>query len=211
MILLVVCVVAAVFGFVGSVPLAGPVALMTVSRAAQKKFGEARRIGVGAAMAEGLYAGAAFFAYTSLLGKRSSVVPVSRGITAVVLLLMGVHFVFWKRKKGKDERENKGGTVLLGFTVSAVNPTLLLTWSTAVALLYSKGMHGTPPLYAIPFGASAAAGVVGWFLTLVAILRKYEDRVPERALTWLVRAMGLVLVGLALWSGVDLLRALHAA
>jgi threonine/homoserine/homoserine lactone efflux protein len=206
--LVVVCVVAAAFGFFGSVPLAGPIAVMVVARAARKRFGEARRIAIGAALAEGLYAGAAFFGYTFLLGRRAEVVPISRGATALVLLVLGGYFLSWRHRDGKDTRENKVGTAILGFTVSAVNPTLLLTWSAAVALLYSKGLRA-PAADAAPFGVCAAGGVAGWFSALVAIMRKYEHRLPDEALTWIVRAMGLMLVGLAAWSAVDFVQALR--
>jgi threonine/homoserine/homoserine lactone efflux protein len=204
--LLAICAIALTFGFVGSMPLAGPVAVMVVSRAANKKFGEALRVGLGAAVAEGVYAGIAFFGYTSLLAHHAVVVPISRGATAIVLGALGVHFVFWRRKEEKDERENKVGTALLGFSVSAANPTLFLTWSTAVALLYSKGLHRPPAAYAIPFGLSAAGGVAGWFFSLVVLLRTYERRLPQAAFTWAVRGMGVLLVALGAWSGVDLVR-----
>ena len=53
--LLAICALALVFGYIGSMPLAGPVAIMALSRAARRKFGEALRVGLGAAVAEGLY------------------------------------------------------------------------------------------------------------------------------------------------------------
>jgi threonine/homoserine/homoserine lactone efflux protein len=204
--LAVVCVIAATFGFIGSMPLAGPVAIMTVSRAARKKFGEALRVGLGAAVAEGIYAGGAFFGYTSLLARRAGVVPVSRAATALILGAMGAHFTSWRRKESKDKRENKVGTTLLGFTVSAANPTLFLTWSTAVAFLYSKGLSRPSAAYAIPFGICAGAGVAGWFCSLVVLLRRYGNRLPASTFTWVVRGMGVLLLGLAAWSGVDLVR-----
>jgi threonine/homoserine/homoserine lactone efflux protein len=206
MTLLAICAVAIAIGYIGSMPLAGPVAIMAVSRAAHKKYGEALRVGLGAAVAEGLYAGAAFFGYTSLLARHAAVVPISRGATAVVLSALGVHFVVWRPKEKRDKRENKMGTALLGFSISAANPTLFLTWSAAVALLYSKGLSRPPAAFAIPFGLSATCGVAGWFLSLAFLLRKYGDRLPEGAFTWTVRSMGVLLVGLGAWSGVDLVR-----
>lgn len=206
MTLAVICVVAAVFGYVGSMPLAGPLAVMTVSRAARKQFGEALRVGFGAALAEGIYAGGAFFGYASLLGRRGVVVPISRAASAIVLGAMGVHFMFWRPTETKDERESKVGTALLGFTVSAANPTLFLTWSTAVALLYSHGLRQPSPAFAIPFGICAASGVAGWFATLVVLLRRFGDRLPQEAFTRVVRGMGVLLVGIAAWSAADLVR-----
>jgi threonine/homoserine/homoserine lactone efflux protein len=206
MTVVVICVVAIAMGYIGSMPLAGPVAVMTLSRAASGKYGEALRVGLGAAVAEGLYAGVAFFGYTSLLAAHPAVVPISRGATAVVLSALGVYFMVWRPREKKDERENKIGTAFLGFSISAANPTLFLTWSAAVALLYSKGLSRPPAAYAIPFGLSAAGGVGGWFFSLTLLLRKYGARLPEAAFTWTVRSMGGLLVGLGAWSGVDLVR-----
>jgi threonine/homoserine/homoserine lactone efflux protein len=204
--LLAICAVALAFGYFGSVPLAGPVAVMVVSRAVRKKFGEALRVGLGAAVAEGVYAGIAFFGTTSLLARDAAVAPIARGASAVVLSALGVHFVLWRPKEGKDERGSKVGTTLLGFSVSAANPTLFVTWSTVAALLCSKGPNRPPAAFAIPFGLCVAGGVAAWFFSLVALLRANEKRLPEGALTWAVRGMGVLLVGLGVWSGLDFVR-----
>ena len=203
--LLAICLLALVFGYMGSMPLAGPIAIMAVARASRGKYSESLRIGLGAAAAEGIYAGLAFWGFTTFLARHAIVVPVSRAVTAIVLTAIGFRFVFWMPpEEPKDARENKAGTALLGFSVSAINPTLLLTWSAAVAALYSRGLKEPSPAYAIPFGLCAAAGIGGWFFTLAALFKKFGGKLPETAITWVIRAMGLVLVVLALWSGVKL-------
>src|SRR5580700_8301459 len=174
--LLAVCLMALVFGFVGSMPLAGPIAVLVISRATQRRFGEALRIGVGAAVAEALYAGFSFWGFTTFLGRHAIVVPISHGVTALVLAALGVRFMFWKADPGHGEPKGGAGTLVFGFSISAINPTLLLTWSAAVA-----------------FALSAGAGIAGWFVLLVAVLRKYQGKVPQKALTWTVRGLGLVL------------------
>src|SRR6185312_8306918 len=100
--LLAVCAVALVFGFVGSMPLAGPISVMVVARAARKQFGEALHVGLGAAGAEAIYAGIAFFGFTTILARHPVVVPISHGVTAVVLLALGARFAFWKLKEKKE-------------------------------------------------------------------------------------------------------------
>lgn len=203
--LLAVCAVALVFGFVGSMPLAGPISVLVVARAARKQFGEALHVGLGAAGAEAIYAGVAFFGFTTILARHPVVVPISHGVTAVVLLALGGRFAFWKLKE-KKERHHRAGTALVGFTLAAVNPTLLVTWTAAVAFLYSKSL-GDPSVWAaIPFGICAGVGVGGWFAVLVALLRRYEGKMPKRALTWVVRTLGMALAGLGVWSGVQLVR-----
>jgi threonine/homoserine/homoserine lactone efflux protein len=212
--LLAMCAVALVFGFVGSMPLAGPISVMVVSRAAREKFDEALHLGLGAALAEAIYAGVALWGYTTLLARHPAVLPVSHGVTAVVLTAVGVRFVFWKPKPHEDRNENKAGTFLVGFTVSALNPTLLVTWGAAVAFIFSKGLAAGPdvPSWLTPilFGASAGAGVASWFTVLVAMLRRLEGKLPERVLTWTVRGLGVALVGLGVWSGVQLVEWLHS-
>lgn len=207
--LVAICVMAIAFGFVGSMPLAGPIAILAVSRATQKKYGDAARIGVGAAAAEGIYAGLAFWGYTTFLARHAIVVPISHGATAIVLVGVGIRFMVWTPTEGTKQSANHAGTALLGFSVSAINPTLLLTWSAAVAFLYSKGLTEPPALYAVPFGLSAAAGIGAWFLALSALLRRYGGKLPTVALTWTVRGMGLLLAVLGSWSGVQLARFLE--
>ena len=90
--------------------------------------------------------------------------------------------------------------------MSALNPTLLLTWSAAVAFVYSKGLGEPSPAYAIPFGISAGAGVGGWFVALVSLMRRYGGKLPMAAFTWTVRSLGLVLVLLGVTSALRLLR-----
>jgi threonine/homoserine/homoserine lactone efflux protein len=177
---------------------------MTLSRAARERFGEALRIGLGAAVAEGIYAGIAFWGFATFLSRYKLVVPASHGATALVLTGLGVRFMGWRPADRKDERESNAGTLLLGFSVSLLNPTLLLTWSAAVAFLYSKGLEQRSALSAIPFGLFAGLGVAGWFGSLVALMRKYRGKVPRRAMTYGVRTMGFALVGLGIWAGIQL-------
>jgi threonine/homoserine/homoserine lactone efflux protein len=204
MAVLLVSLVALAFGFFGSMPLAGPIAVLAVSRAAHDRFDEALRIAAGAAVAEGIYAGVAFWGFTTFLARNALIVPVSHGATAVVLTALGVRFVFWRMNEAKDAHESRAGTLLLGFTVSMLNPTLLLTWSAAVAFLYSRHLEPASALAALPFGACAAAGIAGWFACLVALMRKYRGKIPGKVLTYGVRAMGVALIGLGITAGVSL-------
>ncbi|MGA3120398.1 MAG: LysE family transporter [Polyangiaceae bacterium] len=202
--LLAVCAIALTFGFVGSVPIAGPVALMVLARGADRRFGEAVRIGLGAAVAEGIYAGVAFWGFATFLARHRWVIPASRGATAVLLIGLGVRFALWRPADRKNESEHRGGKAFVGFTVAALNPTLLLTWSAVVALAYSWGLGGQPALVSVPFGACATAGVSGWVFSFVPLLRACGGKLPRAATTWLVRAIGLALIGLGAWSGVKL-------
>src|SRR5260370_3095816 len=150
--LLAICAIAFVFAFVGSMPLVGPIALLTLSRAAHRRFGALLRICLGAAAAEALYASLAFWGFATFLSQYRLVVPISRGATGAVLTGLGIRFMFWRLTETTGEPKSGAGTTLLGFSIAALNPTLLLTWSTAVVLLSStgRGFQRRTPVLAVP-------------------------------------------------------------
>jgi len=202
---LVVCIVAAVFGFVGSMPLAGPVSVLVVSRAVRKQYGPAVRVALGASLAETFYASVAFLGFAALLSRHPIVRPISHGVTAMLLLGLGAYFMKWRDDRGRTSKhEGRAGTFLLGFVISIANPTLLITWSAATSMLYQHDVVDAKSWMALPFGLCAGGGVAAWNVVLVALLRKLGDRFPRGAITWLVRGMGLVLVGAGVWSAIQL-------
>lgn len=206
---LITCLVAFGFGFIGSIPLTGPIAVMVLSASVQKRFGAALRIGLGAALAEALYATVAFWGFSTFLANRPAILPISHGLSVVVLLLLGVYFFRWKPEEDvHDGPARRFSGFLLGFTVSALNPTLLATWSAAVAALYARQFFTFSAVLALPFGAAAGAGVACWELMLVWLLRRYGSHLPRSAMTRVVRVMGLLLIAGAVIAGRDLARAL---
>jgi threonine/homoserine/homoserine lactone efflux protein len=200
---LVICFVALAFAFLGSMPLAGPIAILTLSRAASGRHAEALRIGLGAALAEGIYAGLAFWGFATFLPRHKLLVPISQASTSVLLVALGARFMFWRPPAEKaDPRENRAGTAFLGFSISALNPTLLVTWTAVVAFLYARGVERCSGIVAIPFGASAAIGVAAWFACLVKLLRVFKSKLPVRAFRWVIRTMGVALVATGILTGV---------
>jgi threonine/homoserine/homoserine lactone efflux protein len=203
---LAVSVVAFLFAFVGSLPLAGPVALLVVSNGAKGRYGDALRIALGAATAEGVYAFLAFWGFATFLARHALVLPISHGVTAVILCGLGLRFLFFKLKEGdrRREREARPGRFWVGFSVAALNPTLLATWGAVTTFLYARQLVHFTGLLAVPFGAFAAAGIAAWGLLTVALLKRFRNELPRAALTWVVRGMGVLLVGAGVWSAVEL-------
>ncbi len=197
-----VCAIAAAVAFVGSIPIAGPVAVLTLARAAVGRFGDALRVGLGAAVAEGIYAGVAFWGFATFLARWRLVTPISRAASGILLITLGVRFVFWRPAKAETREDHRAGTALLGFSISALNPTLLVTWSAIVAFLYSRGLDRASPVLAIPFGLSAGAGVATWFVSLVSLLRSFRRRLPQAAFRWAIRTAGLALIVLGIAAAV---------
>jgi threonine/homoserine/homoserine lactone efflux protein len=212
----VVSAVAFVFAFVGSMPVAGPGAILVVSRAALREYKSALLVALGGALAEGVYAGLSFWGFATFLARHQVVLPISHGISAVVMIGLGGYFVFWRPRRleetDKDEhqrRREENGSFFLGIAASALNPTLIFTWSAVVAALYSRQIIRLDPLLAFPFGAFCAAGGLAWNLVLLKLLKKLGGKVPDKVLRWFVRAIGLVIVAIGVWSAVGLVLYLH--
>ena len=125
----------------------------------------------------------------------------------MILLALGLRFVFFKLKEEPPQsQDTRPARFWVGFSISALNPTLLATWGAVTTFIYSKELVQLTPILAIPFGVFAAAGIALWGLMMVTLLKRYRSRLPKKLLTWTVRVMGLVLIGVAVWSGVELAR-----
>jgi threonine/homoserine/homoserine lactone efflux protein len=205
MAVLVVSLVALVFGFVGSLPMAGPIAILVVSNAANERYTAARRTAYGAAVAEGFYAFLAFWGFATFLAQHKIVLPISHGVTGVILVGLGIYFIrFEQKEETRGPKSKRGGPFLVGFSIAAVNPTLIASWSAVTTFLYSRQIVKMEGALAVPFGLCAGLGITLWARMIVWILRRFRDHFPRKTLTWVVRAMGVLLIGLGLWSLAEL-------
>lgn len=187
------------FGFVGSVPVAGPIAVLVLSRGLEERHRAGLLIAVGAAIAEGFYAFLAFYGFGALLSELSWITPVSRGAGAIILLVLGVVFLRTPRPRDAgrlDARPVGEGrrAALLGFTVTAMNPTLIATWTAAVTTLFGTGWITFSPRAAAVFGGGAMLGIVAWFATLLTVIRKLNRHFQPSLLERVRRAMGVFLL-----------------
>jgi len=211
--MLIAVLVGFFFGFVGSMPVAGPIAALVFSRGVDGRFRSGLSIAAGGALAEGTYACLAFWGFSELLASYPVMVPISRAVAVVVLTALGVIFLLRKpaARTAPDKREGWGGGLALGFTITALNPTLIATWSAAATTLFSTGMVEFNSALALPFGLSACAGIVSWFALLLWLVHRYRGRFSDRSLGRMIKVMGVFLLGVAAYFVVLLVRGLLAA
>ena len=197
-------VVGFLFGFIGSMPVAGPIALLVFARAVEGRFESGLWVALGCAIAESTYAWLAFWGFSTFLTQYDWIVPLSRGVAAVILLGLGAVFV--RRGGGpapaEDDRPVPVGRLRnfgLGLSITALNPTLIATWSAAATTLFSTGLVSFEPHLAAPFGLGACAGIVGWFALLIHLVRRYQSRFSTDSLDRVIRVMGGFLMLLGLW------------
>ena len=193
-------------GFAGSMPPMGPISVLVISRSIEGRFRSAFSIGAGAAVAEAAYAALAFWGFSAFLARHAWVVPVSHVVAALLLTALGLTLLLRRRLvQAAAPREQRAGNLLLGFTISALNPTFLATWTATMTVLYSTELVEMSPSHAIPFALGVLAGIVSWWAVLVVLLRKYRGRFRETALVGAMRVMGALLVVMGLWFAWDFL------
>jgi threonine/homoserine/homoserine lactone efflux protein len=216
--MLTVALLGFVFGFVGSMPVAGPIAILVFGRGLEGRLRSGVYLAFGAAIAESVYAYFAYWGFSELLTHHRWIEPVTRTAASVLLIGLGLHFTFGRKKPQElepelaDDRKNVGNkrSFLLGFTITALNPALIATWSAAVTALHSFDAVDFAPRHALPFSGGVLLGIATWFTILLVLLGRFRGRFSRQTLDKMVRAMGVFLVLLGLYFGLKLIAGLAA-
>lgn len=212
--MVLIALVGFILGFFGSVPIAGPIAALVLRRGLQGRTRAGVCIALGASVAEGIYAYLAFWGMGELMAEVPWVEPVSRTVGAALLLLLGLLFVFHppQTADAPDSSETTEGTkrnLALGFSITALNPTLIATWSAAVTMGYSLLPGPLDTSQALPFSAGATLGISIWFMILLWLIGRYRQRFEPSTMKRVVRGTGLFLIilggGAAVRFGLELL------
>ncbi|MDY0058989.1 MAG: hypothetical protein RBU45_04200 [Myxococcota bacterium] len=94
-------------------------------------------------------------------------------------------------------RETRGSkrSFALGFTITALDPTLIATWTAAVAVLHSTGPIPVRPRLALPFALGVSWGIAAWFGLLIALLQHHRQLLSKRRMSQLVLVLGILTDG----------------
>jgi threonine/homoserine/homoserine lactone efflux protein len=205
--MLIAFLVGLLFGFVGSIPVAGPIAILVFGRGLQNRSRSGIYLALGSAVAESAYAYFAFWGFSALEEKYPWMQQGSFGVAALVLIALGLRFATTRSKPDAEvvaPPSNVGNkrSFLLGITITALNPTLIVTWTAAVATLRSLHWVSRDVTHALPFSIGVWAGIIAWFSVLLTLLARFKGRFHTSTLDRVVRVMGVVLVGFGLWFAV---------
>jgi threonine/homoserine/homoserine lactone efflux protein len=199
--LLTVALVGFVFAFVGSMPIAGPIAAIVLERGLRGRVRSAIAVGAGCALAESGYAFLALWGFSTFLAENPYIEGASRLLACGLLLGLGTMFLRYRGAQRTGDRPG-GDTALkslsLGFGITALNPTLIATWTGATTMLHSTGMLRLEPRMAAPFALGAMLGTAGWSALFATMLGRLGARFDDRGLTRAVRLSGALVMGVGL-------------
>jgi threonine/homoserine/homoserine lactone efflux protein len=195
-----------VAAFVGSIPVAGPISVLVLQRGLEGDRRGAIAIAVGSAIAEMVYAGLAFAGVSTLLTKVPVIMPIVRGIGAAILVGIGIYFVVRKKhaakKKRTETKEKDAHKWLLGLSITALNPTLFISWTVVITTLHGAGLLPPVPRDAFAFALGVGCGVVVWFLALGVGVQRFRRFLRPATVARGVRVMGYVLIVAGVAMGV---------
>lgn len=197
------------FGFIGSMPVAGPIAVLVLRLGLNQDARHARLLALGGALAEGLYALLAFWGLSTFLDRYPMVLPASRLVGAVICLGLGIALLlhrYQEQPPAPSDGRTKGfkRSFVGGFLITALNPTFIVTWTAALAALHATGLVTLAPARAIPFACAVSLGIVAWFTTLLWLVRRFKGRWSPASVEILIKVMGALLVVAALWVGASM-------
>ena len=201
-------IVGAVMGFFGSVPLAGPVALLVMTRGLSGNFKEARQIAVGAAIAEGLLAGWVFAGLGLLYSQLPQLEGLVEWLGSFALIGVGLWFLIRgvaQKAPDLEASDETNASFVLGVGLVLGNPGMIGTWGGALAALEGTGIVQVSSIGAIGIGLGVFLGVLGWFLLMLRLIRSYGSALNPAALNFAVRGIGLALAITGSISAVSLL------
>jgi len=199
------------FGFVGSIPVAGPVAVLVVARGLDGRLRDGTLIGLGAAVAEACYAFLAYRGFSVYLIEVPMIAHVSRGVGTAVLATVGILLLRHRHQGAGPRADTSESTSLaLGFSISALNPTLIFTWATAVGVFASVGGVDARPSAAVAFALGVGIGSASWFTIAVRLVDRFRSRVSDDAIARCHRVFGYFVVCLAAALGVAFVHGLRS-
>ena len=199
-------IVGVVIGYIGSMPVAGPIALLVLGRGLENRPHNGLALAVGAAIAESIYAYLAFWGFGAVLERYPWIEEVARFGAAIALIALGVHFYRRRHQAAAPTppptRSGNKRNFFLGFVITVLNPTLIATWTFTVTTVYSLGLLTFESQKALPFSLGAFSGIVGWFATLLYLLKRFRTVVTQTGLQRALKLVGVVLIVIGLFIGV---------
>lgn len=183
-------------GFLGSMPVTGPIALIVFRSSLRGHFSLALRVVTGAAIAEVIYCAVAIFGYVQIVATYPFLAKYLRYIGASFLVILGIIFLFQKVQITEEKApvaERKHAGIISGFLIAILNPTLFLTWGSASSTIFSW-FDSISFWDMVLFPLCAGFGIVTWFTILLEIFKKYREQIGEKIGFYAIRGAAFVMI-----------------
>lgn len=189
-------------GALTGVPI-GPVNVAVIDAAYRHTMRRAIAVGLGGAIADGLYAALGVLGVTPILNNYPNIPPILYAISGVVLLVYGFFTArsqpvapaadAGSQPKIEASREMREGFIV-GLLLIILNPAAIVTWVVIMGTII--------PEASLAGGIACAIGVMvgsfGWFALVAYLTQKGKSVLGEKA-AWIPRLVGVALMVYSLY------------
>lgn len=188
--------------FLGSVPMTGPLALLVLDRLLTAQRRAAVWIAFAGALVEGFIAALVATLLPLVLRHSESIVRHARLSGSLVIFAVGMTLTVRPDLLDAIKTDRKRQSFSAGFLTTALNPTLLATWTITVTALHDADLVEGGFQSGLAFGFGALTGAFGWFVLLALIARRIPVASLTRHRATFGRAIGIILavLGAALFA-----------
>jgi len=201
--MLIALSVGLIIGFLSCIPI-GPVNVWVVNTMIKRDFNSAFAIALGGCLMDFIYfmvvlTGLSFFNFSS------KVVLFFKIAGVAFLFLFGLkELIITTRKFNLNEQTETNKTTLIGFFILGVmiyssNPALIVSMSGLAAAIKSWNLFEYNLINYLSLSIGISVGSAVWFYLLLNIVKKYENKIPERIYVNFSRGSGALIVIISLY------------
>jgi threonine/homoserine/homoserine lactone efflux protein len=198
-----------IIGYLSTIPV-GPINLAVMMKALHNRAWHGLLIGIGSAIMDVVYCGAALFGISSLIS-HPSLQLTFRIATFAIFFIYGLKTSLFKLPEQHllAKEVNAPGFkryFLIGMAMYFSNPSFLAYWVTIGGIVHGYHLINPTLLDNTLFVLGTGAGVSIWFITLVTLVEKHKMRFEPTTLKRITRFFGLLMVAISLVLGYNLLK-----
>jgi putative LysE/RhtB family amino acid efflux pump len=186
-------------GALTGVPI-GPVNVAVIDAAYRHTLRRAIAVGIGGAIADGLYAALGVLGVTPILSANPKIPPILYAVSGVVLLVYGF---FTARSQPVAPATDSGGSqskiadpkkemregFITGLLLIILNPAAVVTWVVIMGTIIPEPTR----LGGIACAIGVMIGSFGWFALVAYLTQKGKNVLGEKA-AWIPRLVGIALM-----------------
>ncbi|MBH46885.1 MAG: hypothetical protein CME71_01800 [Halobacteriovorax sp.] len=200
-------VIGLITGFLMCIPI-GPINVWVINTRIKKNAATALAIALGGSLMDLAYfytilSGLSFFEFTQTSGFYFKLIGI------LVILVMGVKELMAKGDIEIAQGEkvtNKGlmAGFMTGVLIYTSNPTLILTMTGLGAFIKSLEIFEFNQLNIVLCALGLSIGSFLWFVLLVKVVDRYQEKIREKYLELFSRTSGILMVALSMYMGYKL-------
>ena len=192
-------------GAVTGVPI-GPVNVAVIDAAYRHTFRRAIAVGLGGAVADGLYSALGVIGVAPVLERYPSIPPILFAVSGVVLLVYG--FLTARSQPVQPaapsgepsasdsviHRKEMWSGFTVGLALIVLNPAAIVTWVVIIGPLLPKATT----LHGIAWAVGVMVGSFAWFALVAYLTQKGKHVLGDKA-QWIPRVIGMLLMAYAVY------------